>query len=84
MFVCFCFTVTITTYDAVTDSPKSSPPIITCRNGTDLMQGVGPSANNRGARLGAALLKMLPKLQDKKVMLSVFLVLSRLVLFNVG
>ena len=56
-------TETITTYDAVTDSPKSPPPNNTCGNNTDLMQGVGPSANNRGAGHGAALLKRLPKLQ---------------------
>ena len=59
-----CLAVAITTtYDAVTDSPKSPPPINTCGNSTDLMQGVGPSANNRGAGHGAALLKRLPKLQ---------------------
>ena len=41
-------TVTITTtYDAVMDSPKCPPPISTCRNSTDLMQGVRPSAEEQ-------------------------------------
>ena len=50
-------TVTYTTaYDAVTDSPRSPPPNITKNE-------AGPLAGNGGAGRGAALLKMLPKLQ---------------------
>ena len=45
-----------TTYDAVTDSPRSPPPNITKNE-------AGLSAGNGGAGRGAALLKMLPKLQ---------------------
>ena len=46
--------VTITTtYDAVTDQPKSPLPINTCGNRTDFMQGVGPYANNRGEQNNA-------------------------------
>ena len=52
-----CLTVTYTTtYDAVADSPRS-PPSNTTKN------EAGPSAGNDGAGRGAALLKMLPKLQ---------------------
>ena len=52
----------ITTYDAVTNSPRSSPSN-TNKNETGVMQGTGPSAGDGGAGRGAALLKMLPKLQ---------------------
>ena len=58
-----CITVTFTTtYDAVTDSPRS-PPSNTNKDATGVMQGAGLSAGNGGASWGAALLKMLPKLQ---------------------
>ena len=56
-------TVTFTTtYDGVTTSPRSSSSNSN-KDATGVMQGAGPSAGDGGASVGAALLKMLPKLQ---------------------